>query len=190
LSSSWWCSSWSVSVGTFFLDIVFGGIVSYFLAETAVGANVGGPKIRGSPQTQESRTTAHKSRKTRRQRISESCTRLKIVNPFTHALAPPFIGRWRHFYISKLPSNLRNIPNVNMYKNVFYIPWFAGLISYIYKSATSSHFKPALLKWCLWLDFFLTSEALIHENQRSLWFPNHDFTRFPNFADSCFPELH
>jgi hypothetical protein len=30
--------------------------------------------------------------------------------------------------------------------NVFYIPWFAGLISYIYKFATSSHFKPRLFR--------------------------------------------
>jgi hypothetical protein len=41
LSSSWRCSSWSISVGTFFLDFFCGGIVSYFLTETTVGANVG-----------------------------------------------------------------------------------------------------------------------------------------------------
>jgi hypothetical protein len=46
----------------------------------------------------------------------------KVVNPFTRALMPPFIGRRRDFYILRLPSNLRNIPNVNTYKNVFYIP--------------------------------------------------------------------
>jgi hypothetical protein len=44
----------------------------------------------------------------------------KVVNAFTRALAPLFIGR-RDFYIPKLPSNLGNIPNVNTYKNVFYI---------------------------------------------------------------------
>jgi hypothetical protein len=70
----------------------------------------------------------------------------KVVNPFTRALTPPFIGRRRDFYIPKIPSNLRNIPNVNMYMNVLYIPWFAGLISYIYKPATSSHIKPGLLR--------------------------------------------
>jgi hypothetical protein len=84
----------------------------------------------------------------------------KVVNPFTRALVPPFIGRWRDFYIPRLPSNLGNIPNVNTYKNVFYIPWFAGLISYIYKPATSSRFKPGLLKWRLWLGFFLTPKLL------------------------------
>jgi hypothetical protein len=46
----------------------------------------------------------------------------KVVNPFTRALVPPFIGRRRDFYISKIPSSLRNISSVNMYINVFYIP--------------------------------------------------------------------
>jgi hypothetical protein len=33
-----------------------------------------------------------------------------------------FIGRRRDFYIPILPSDLSNIPNGNMYMNVFYIP--------------------------------------------------------------------
>jgi hypothetical protein len=61
----------------------------------------------------------------------------------------------------RLPSNLENIPSVNMYMNVFYIPWFVGLTSYIYKPATSSHFKPELLRWLLWLGLSLTTEALL-----------------------------
>jgi hypothetical protein len=63
----------------------------------------------------------------------------KVVNPFTRAIMPPFIGRRRDFYISKTPSSLKNIPSVNMYMNVFYI-------SYIYKPATSSHTKPGLFE--------------------------------------------
>jgi hypothetical protein len=63
----------------------------------------------------------------------------KVVNPFTRALAPPFIARRRDFYIPKTPSNLKNIPGVNMYMNVFYI-------SYIYKPSTSSHAKPGLFE--------------------------------------------
>jgi hypothetical protein len=59
------------------------------------------------------------------------------VNSFTHALAPPFIGRRRDFYIPKTPLNSKNIPSVNMYMNVFYI-------LYIYKPATSSNAKPGL----------------------------------------------
>jgi hypothetical protein len=61
----------------------------------------------------------------------------KIVNPFTRALAPPFIGRRRDFYIPKTPSSSKNIPSVNTYKNVF-------SFSYIYKPATSSHSKSGL----------------------------------------------
>jgi hypothetical protein len=61
----------------------------------------------------------------------------KSLNPFTCALAPPFIGRWRDFYIPKTPSSSENIPSVNTYKNVFFT-------QYIYKSATSSHSKPGL----------------------------------------------
>jgi hypothetical protein len=33
LSSSWWCSSWSISVGAFFLDLFSGGILSCFSAD-------------------------------------------------------------------------------------------------------------------------------------------------------------
>jgi hypothetical protein len=45
----------------------------------------------------------------------------KVLNPSTHTVEPPFIGRRRDFYIPRLPSNLKHIPNVNMYMNVFYI---------------------------------------------------------------------
>jgi hypothetical protein len=63
----------------------------------------------------------------------------KVVNTFTRALAPPFIGRRRDFYIPKIPSDPRNIPSVNMCMNVFYI-------TYIYNPATSSHTKPGLFE--------------------------------------------
>jgi hypothetical protein len=46
----------------------------------------------------------------------------KVVDQFTCVLVPSFIGRRRDFYIARLPPNLENIPNVNMYMNVFYIP--------------------------------------------------------------------
>jgi hypothetical protein len=63
----------------------------------------------------------------------------KVVNPLTRALTPPFIGRRRDFYIPTIPLNSKNIPSVNTHTNVFYI-------SYIYKSATSSHVKPGLFE--------------------------------------------
>jgi hypothetical protein len=143
---------------------------------------------RESPNTRDAdkSTQVTKDRETRNLRKPVLVS--KVVNPFTLAIATPFIGRQRNFYIPRIPSNLRNILNVNTYKNVLCIPWFAGLISYIYKSATSSHFITGLLKWRFWLSFFLTPKSLIHENHRSPWFPNQDFTRFPNFADSWFPE--
>jgi hypothetical protein len=65
-------------------------------------------------------TRATKDRETRN--LLKSVLASKVVNPFTRAHAPPFIGKRRDFYIPKIPSNLGNIPNVNMYRNVFYIP--------------------------------------------------------------------
>jgi hypothetical protein len=53
--------------------------------------------------------------------LRKSVLASKVVNHFTRALGPHFIGRRRDFYISRLPSNLKNIPSVNMYMNVFYI---------------------------------------------------------------------
>jgi hypothetical protein len=119
----------------------------------------------------------------------EACPRLKSCESLNTCPQTPFIGRRRDFYIPWLPLNLENIPSVNMYMNVFYIPWFAELTSYIYKPAISSHFKPGLSKWRLWLGFFSTPEALVHENPCFLWLPNWKSTRFPNFADPRFPEL-
>jgi hypothetical protein len=103
----------------------------------------------------------------------------KVVNPFTRALTPPFIGRRRDFYIPKVPSNPRNIPNVNTYMNVFYI-------SYIYKLATSSHAKPRLFE-----ATSLTWRLLVHESPHSGYLhtprlPNSNFSGFPNSADSRF----
>jgi hypothetical protein len=55
--------------------------------------------------------------------------------------------------------------------NVFYIPCFVRLISYIYKRATNSHFKPGLLMWRLWLGFSqiledLFPKIIIHRDSR------------------------
>jgi hypothetical protein len=45
----------------------------------------------------------------------------KSLNPFTRALAPPFIGRRREFYITTTPLASENIPSVNAYRIVFFI---------------------------------------------------------------------
>jgi hypothetical protein len=142
-----------------------------------------------SPNTRVSRASVQFTKDRETKNLRKLVLTSKVVNPFTRALAPPFIGKRRDFYIPRLPSNLGNISSVNMYKNDLYIPWFTGLISYIYKPATSSHFKHGLLRWRPWLGFFLTLESLIHENHCSLRLPNQDFTRFPNFADSWFQKF-
>jgi hypothetical protein len=94
-----------------------------------------------SPNTREERVNTFKhSDDARRDKESPKTAQTsKIVNPFKCALAPPFIGRRRDFYIPKTPLTSKNIPNVNICMNVFYI-------SYIYKPATSSHAKPELFE--------------------------------------------
>jgi hypothetical protein len=116
----------------------------------------------------------------------------KVVNPFTRALAPPFIGRRRDFYLPRLPSNPENIPNVNMYITVFCIPWFAGLISYIYKPATSSHLKPGLfeiasLTWLPRTSEVSFTKIITHQDSRIEDSRNsriHDFLNFARFQSS------
>jgi hypothetical protein len=113
----------------------------------------------------------------------------KVVNPFTHALVPPFLGRRRDFYIPKILSNLGNIPSVNMYMNVFYIPWFAGLISYIYKPAISSQAKLELFRWHLWLGFLLIPESSIRDPRISeIWARRFAGPWFQGFAGPRSPD--
>jgi hypothetical protein len=50
------------------------------------------------------------------------CTHLKSCEPLYTCPRAPFIETQKDFYIPKLPSNLENIPSVNMYKNALYIP--------------------------------------------------------------------
>jgi hypothetical protein len=110
-------------VGTFFLDFFCGGIMSCFAAETTMGANVGGSENwKESPNTRASRASAQFTKDRETKNLRKHVLTSKVVNPFTRALVPPFIGRRREFYIPRLPSNLENIPSVNMYKNVLYIP--------------------------------------------------------------------
>jgi hypothetical protein len=66
---------------------------------------VGGPKNRReSPntRTQDQRDSTCNSRKTGRQKnLQKTALALKVVNPFTRAHAPPFIGRRRDFLHSE-----------------------------------------------------------------------------------------
>jgi hypothetical protein len=97
--------------------------VSCFSAKTRWAPILGGSKNqRESPNTRvwNRSTRVAKSKETKNPR--KPALTSKVVNPFTRALAPHFIGRRRDFYIPKIPLNLRNIPSVNMYINVFDIP--------------------------------------------------------------------
>jgi hypothetical protein len=132
------CLSWNVLLGPLLWwhrELFFGW--------NTMGANVGGvQKFGWNPRT----WVEGKSKRSSTQVMQEKTKNLlktaqtsKVANPFTRALAPPFIGRRRDFYIPKIPSSLKNIPSVNMYMNIFYI-------SYIYKPTTSSHTKPGLFE--------------------------------------------
>jgi hypothetical protein len=75
----------------------------------------GCPKIRTrSPNTEEENARTFKIgtqfTKEEIKNLIKTAHASKVVNPFTRALAPPFIGRRRDFYIPKIPLNLRNIP--------------------------------------------------------------------------------
>jgi hypothetical protein len=88
-----------------------------------LGPSVGGSENRmESPNTRVANESAQVSKDRETKNLRKPVLASKVVNPFTHALAPLFIGRRRDFYISRLPSNLGNILLVNMYMNVFYIP--------------------------------------------------------------------
>jgi hypothetical protein len=118
----------------------------------------------------------------------------KVVSFYTCPRAP-FYRETKGLFIPKIPSELENIPSVNMYTNVFYIPWFAGLISHIYKPATSSHVEPGLLvKTSLtWLLYDL--RTFIHDSRisgirprdfLSSWFQSFVTSRLQTLTTSWF----
>jgi hypothetical protein len=145
------------------LNLFFGGIVSCFSAETRWAPMLGVQKIGWNPRTQESRTSARKLQPGDKE-SPKACTHLKSCEALYTCPRAPFYKDTKGLLHSEIPSNLRNIPSVNMDMNVFYIPWFAGLISYIYQATTSSHVQPRLLRQRLWLGFFLISVSLIRED--------------------------
>jgi hypothetical protein len=53
--------------------------------------------------------------------LRKSVFLLQSHEPLYTCPSTPFIGRWRDFYIPKVPSDLKNNSNWNMYINVFYI---------------------------------------------------------------------
>jgi hypothetical protein len=101
-------------------------VCSYSNGNTLQDMVLAGPKTAWSPRTQELRSrTTNKSTRVAKGEETKNLRKpvhaSKVVNPFTVPSRPPFVGRRRDFYILRLLSNLINIPNVNTYKNVFYI---------------------------------------------------------------------
>jgi hypothetical protein len=83
--------------------------VSCSSAETMVDANVGGPENRWkSPNTRTTRFNTQFTKDRETKNHQKSVLASKVVNPFTRARAPPFIGRRRDFYFPKIPSDLGN----------------------------------------------------------------------------------
>jgi hypothetical protein len=119
----------------------------------------------------------------------KTSTHLKSCESLYTCPRTPFYRETKGLFHSKITLESRNILCMNMYMNVFYIPWFAGLISYIYEPATSSHFKPVLFgeTSLTWLPVNLGS--FIHEIHHSSRFLNGDFPRFPNSAGCWFPDF-
>jgi hypothetical protein len=91
----------------FFLDLFCGGIVSCFSAETRWAPMLGVSKNSNGALEHERNNSRHvqvQQWRNRRQRISPKTAQAsKVVNAFTRALAPPFTGRRRDFYIPKIP---------------------------------------------------------------------------------------
>jgi hypothetical protein len=71
----------------------------------------------------------------------KACPRLKSCESLYMCPSAPFYRETKGLLHSEITLESKEYSNVNTYKNAFYIPWFTGLISYIYKPATSSHFK-------------------------------------------------
>jgi hypothetical protein len=69
---------------------------------------LGGPKIGWRPKHKIPKQTNESNEEMGTRNPRKSALTSKVVNPFTHALVPPFIGRQRDFYILRLPSNLEN----------------------------------------------------------------------------------
>jgi hypothetical protein len=141
-----------------------------FFGWTTVGANVWGyTKMQiSSPNTREWNAKAFKSEAQMTQEgtknLQKTALTSKLMNSFTRALAPPFIGRRRDFYIPKVPSNLWNIPNVNSYMNVFYISYITSLLLV---HTSNAGFRGNVFDLAShWFASFLFTQTLTRRNLR------------------------
>jgi hypothetical protein len=138
-----------------------------------------------SPNTRVT-TEARKSRRKRRQKnLWKPVLTSKVVNPFTRALAPPFIGRRRDFLNPENTLGFREYSWCEHVHECLLHPVICGADFIHFNPATSSHSKTGLLKWRLWLGF-----SQVPENHYSKRFSNWGSPRFPNLVGFRFPEFH
>jgi hypothetical protein len=78
--------------------------VSCFSAETTVGANVGeSENQKESPNTRVTNESTQFMKDGETKNLRKPVLASKVVNPFTRALVPPFIGRRRDFTFRDYP---------------------------------------------------------------------------------------
>jgi hypothetical protein len=171
LSSSWCCSSWSISVGVFFFNLFCSGTWFVFRLKHEWVPMLGIPKSEGVPEheSHERKSAIHESNEEEIENLRKLVLTSKVVNPFTRALAPPFIGRRRDFYIPKMPSNL------------WFLVWTCTWMSF-----TSRDLRG-------WFHTF-TSLSLVHTpnpdfwgsvfDLASSWFPNPSFMKISAYHNS------
>jgi hypothetical protein len=101
LSSSWWCSSWLGLNRSVLLRPLLWWHRELFFDSNTVGANVGGSENRMESPNTRAKSPSHKSCERETKNLQKPVLASKVVDPFTRALAPPFIGRWRDFLHSE-----------------------------------------------------------------------------------------
>jgi hypothetical protein len=89
LSLSWWCSPWSISVGALFFDLLCGGIVSCFSAETWWAPILGGSENRMKSTNTSQEQKSQEPRKGDKE-SPKACTHFKSCESFYTCPHAPF----------------------------------------------------------------------------------------------------
>jgi hypothetical protein len=125
---------------------------------------LGGPKGRiESPNTRFSNKN-HKSCERETKNLRKLVLASKVVNPFTRALAPPFIERRRDFLHPENTLKFREYSKCEHVHERLIHPVICGADSYIYKPATISHVKPRLFEIASLTWLLPDSQTLIHDS--------------------------
>jgi hypothetical protein len=116
----------------------------------------------------------------------KDCSRLKSCEFLYTCPCAPFYRETKGLLRSENTLKSKEYSWCEHVHECLYIPWFAVLISYIYKSAPSSHAKLGLLKLRLWLGIPQIPESSIHNSRISeIWTRNFTGPWFQASAISC-----